>query len=143
MSSDPKNHTETNNTQTRRMGSIQRRLSAAWAGKRFGRIFWGSVLLLILGPAVYLGIREYAALGTISFRTERSFSALRGADGALQEVIYRAEDTFSGLSTEFQVWQDGRRFLIAVGVLFLLRLLWMLCVSLPAQKRRNREILAP
>ncbi len=145
MSSDP-NKTQLNNTQTRRMGSIQRRLSAAWAGKHLGRIFLEGIVLLILAVAAYIGIREYAAFGRVSFRTDRTLEKLREADGTL-EVIYRAVEKQSGTEVPAEVSFPLREVvlfcLIVIGSICLLRLIWMLCVSLPAQNRRTREILAP
>ncbi len=58
MSSDP------NNSQTRRVGSIRRRLLGAWVSRRFGLLFGGALSLLLLAAALFLGGAEFAHFGT-------------------------------------------------------------------------------
>ena len=71
-----------NNSQERRMSSINRRLNGAWLGERLGRLFLSVLLLLVLVPAAYLGVREAAQFGGISRKTERDFAVQRDGSTA-------------------------------------------------------------
>ena len=131
-----------NNSQERRMSSINRRLVGAWLGDRLGRLFLSVLLLLLLVPAAYLGIREAAQFGGISRKTERDFAVVRDEGGKAKELTYRAV-TRDGQELVMNVLPELKTWLAVCGFIFLLRLLWLFAFSFPEQRRRTAQILAP
>ena len=130
------------NTEARRMSSINRRLVGAWLRGRMGSLFLSCLLILILVPAVYLGTREQLEFGTISVRTERSFTAVRDEEGRVTQILHRLE-TKEGRAADMDVLPALKVWLIICGSLFLLRLIWLFTVSFPDERKRTAEILAP
>ncbi len=122
------------------MGSLTRRLSRDWLKGGLGRLFSGMLLFLILLPLFYLGAREYGALGSLSLSARRQLDLRRDAQGRAEALIYTAES--GGESFSADVWPEVRGFLYAAGIIFLLRLLFLLA-AYPGRNRRYREILAP
>lgn len=131
-----------NNTQERRMNSINRRFNSSWIRKKLGALLGGSLLLLLLLPALYLGVREHAAFGTVSLKTERSFTAQRTEEGKLEALDYHLKAE-SGETLDLHLLPGLTVYLIVFGGIFLLRFVWLLTVSYPAEKRKTQEILAP
>ena len=131
-----------NNSQERRMSSINRRLGGAWLSEHLGRVFLSVLLLLLLVPAAYLGVREAAQFGGISRKTERDFAVTRDEDGRMQELTYRAV-TKDGQELALNVLPELKTWLIICGIILLLRLVWLFALSFPAERRRTAEILAP
>ena len=131
-----------NNSQERRMSSINRRLVGAWLGDRLGRLFLSVLLLLLLVPAAWLGTREAAQFGGISRKTERDFAVTRDEDGRMQELTYRAV-TKDGQELVLNVLPELKTWLAVCGIILLLRLVWLFALSFPAERRRTAEILAP
>lgn len=122
------------------MGSLTRRLSRDWLKGGLGRLFSGMLLFLILLPLFYLGAREYGALGSLSLSARRQLDLRRDAQGRAEALIYTAESGKESFSAD--VWPEVRGFLYAAGIIFLLRLLFLLA-AYPGRNRRYREILAP
>ena len=131
-----------NNTEERRMSSINRRLAGAWLGDRLGRLFLSVLLLLLLVPAAYLGVREAAQFGGVTRKTERDFAVVRDEGGKIMELTYRAV-TKDGQELVLNVLPELKTWLAVCGFIFLLRLLWLFTLSFPAERRRTAEILAP
>ncbi|MBQ6292988.1 MAG: sensor histidine kinase [Lachnospiraceae bacterium] len=131
-----------NNTEERRMSSINRRLMGAWLGDRLGRLFLSVLLLLLLVPAAYLGVREAAQFGGLSRKTERTFAVVRDEGGKAEELTYRAV-TKDGQELVLNVLPELKGWLAVCGFIFLLRLLWLFALSFPEQRRRTARILAP
>ena len=131
-----------NNTQARRMSSINRRLVGAWLGDRLGRLFLSVLLLLLLVPAAYLGTREAAEFGGISRKTERDFAVVRDEGGKAKELTYRVV-TKDGQELVLNVLPELKTWLAVCCFIFLLRLLWLFTLSFPAERRRTAQILAP
>ena len=131
-----------NNTQERRMSSINRRLNGSWLRGRLGGLFLSCLLILLLVPAVYLGTREHVEFGKISARTDRRFEAVRDEDGRMTQIIYRLQ-TKDGRAADMDVLPALKAWLIICGGLFLLRLIWLFTVSFPDERKRTAEILAP
>ena len=131
-----------NNSQERRMSSINRRLVGAWLGDRLGRLFLSVLLLLLLVPAAYLGVREAAQFGGISRKTERDFAVVRDEGGKVEELTYRAV-TKDGQELVLNILPELKTWLAVCGFIFLLRLLWLFALSFPEQRRRTAQILAP
>ena len=130
------------NAQEKKMSSINRRLNGAWLRQALGRLFFGSLLLFLLIPAAYLGMRELAEFGKISIHTERTLSLVRDADGRAAELLYRLEAS-DGRVLEADVLPAVKVWVIVCGSLFLLRLLCLFAFSFPAQEKRTAQILAP
>ena len=124
------------------MSSINRRLVGAWLGDRLGRLFLSVLLLLLLVPAAYLGIREAAQFGGISRKTERDFAVVRDEGGKIMELTYRAV-TRDGQELVMNVLPELKTWLAVCGFIFLLRLLWLFALSFPAERRRTAQILSP
>ncbi len=124
------------------MSSINRRLNGAWLGERLGRLFLSVLLLLVLVPAAYLGVREAAQFGGISRKTERDFAVQRDEGGRAEELIYRAV-TKDGQELVLNVLPELKDWLAVCGFIFLLRLLWLFALAFPAQRQRTAKILAP
>ena len=124
------------------MSSINRRLVGAWLGDRLGRLFLSVLLLLLLVPAAYLGVREAAQFGGIARKTERDFAVTRDEGGRMQELTYRAV-TKDGQELVLNVLPELKTWLVICGFIFLLRLVWLFALSFPAERRRTAEILAP
>ena len=76
-----------NNSQTRRMSSIARRLDGAWLRRRLGSIFLSSLLLLLLFPA-YLAVREQAFYGNLTFSAVRSWERTSNEFGKMIQLTY-------------------------------------------------------
>ena len=131
-----------NNSQTRRMSSIRRRLQNGWLGRQLGRIILSSIVVTILFLAAFTGIRERDALGRFSMRTERSISAERDESGKMDEVWYEAKSK-DGRTLRVALSQELKVFFIAAGGIFLARILWLFIAAFPAQRRRTGKILAP
>ena len=131
-----------NETESRKMSSINRRLNGAWLRGRLGSLFLSCLLILILVPAVFLGMREHMEFGSVSVKTERSFKAVRDNDGRVTEILYRLE-TKEGRVADMDVLPALKVWLIVCGGVFLLRLVWLLTVSFPDERKRTAEILAP
>ena len=131
-----------NNSQERRMSSINRRLMGTWLGDRLGRLFLSVLFLLLLVPAAYLGVREAAQFGGIARKTERDFAVTRDEGGRMQELTYRAV-TKDGQELVLNVLPELKTWLVICGFIFLLRLVWLFALSFPAERRRTAEILAP
>ena len=124
------------------MSSINRRLMGTWLGDRLGRLFLSVLLLLLLVPAAYLGVREAAQFGGIARKTERDFAVTRDEGGRMQELTYRAV-TKDGQELVLNVLPELKTWLVICGFIFLLRLVWLFALSFPAERRRTAEILAP
>ncbi len=118
-----------NNSQERRMSSINRRLMGTWLGDRLGRLFLSVLLLLLLVPAAYLGVREAAQFGGIFRKTERDFTVVRDEGGKAKELTYRAV-TKDGQELVLNVLPELKSWLAVCGFIFLLRLLWLFTLSL-------------
>ena len=131
-----------NNSEERRMSSINRRLNGAWLREHLGKLFLSVLLLLLLVPAAYLGVRESARFGGLSRKTEREFDAVRDEDGHVEALTYRAV-TKDGQELILNILPELKTWVALCSVLFLLRLLWLLTLSFPAERRRTAEILAP
>ena len=131
-----------NNTEERRMSSINRRLGGAWLSEHLGRVFLSVLLLLLLVPAAYLGVREAAQFGGIARKTERDFAVTRDEGGRMQELTYRAV-TKDGQELVLNVLPELKTWLVICGIILLLRLVWLFALSFPAERRRTAEILAP
>ena len=124
------------------MSSINRRLMGTWLGDRLGRLFLSVLLLLLLVPAAYLGVREAAQFGGISRKTERDFAVVRDEGGKAKELTYRAVAK-DGQELVLNVLPELKTWLTVCGFIFLLRLLWLFTLSFPAERRRTAQILAP
>ncbi len=124
------------------MSSINRRLMGTWLGDRLGRLFLSVLLLLLLVPAAYLGVREAAQFGGISRKTERDFAVVRDEGGKIMKLTYRAV-TKDGQELTLNVLPELKTWLAVCGLIFLLRLLWFFALSFPEQRRRTAQILAP
>ena len=131
-----------NNTEERRMSSINRRLGGAWLSEHLGRVFLSVLLLLLLVPAAYLGVREAAQFGGIARKTERDFAVTRDEGGRMQELTYRAV-TKDGQELALNVLPEPKTWLVICGIILLLRLVWLFALSFPAERRRTAELLAP
>ena len=145
MSSDLNNtNGAAGSTQARRMSSIKRRLSGAWLKNRLGELFGRSLFLLLFVPMLVLGTLEWRELGAIRFKTERRIEAERDADGKITQLSYKATLPENPEQTmEVKLLPELTVFLIAVGGLFLLRLLLLFALGLPSYNAHLKEILKP
>ena len=131
-----------NNSQTRRMSSIARRLDGAWLRRRLGSIFLSSLLLLLLFPA-YLAVREQAFYGNLTFSAVRSWERTSNEFGKMIQLTYCSHLPESSEELQVPLLPGLWIFLGVLGGLLILRLVLLLAVGAPSQRRRTREILAP
>ena len=125
-----------------KMNSITRRLCASFARQRAGRIIFSTVGLFVLCCAGWLALQEYLFLGFVDWSTQRSFFAERTIGGKLNELYYRLN---AGETSPVDIAIKQALIIICIvfGALLVLRLTWMLIVSLPKQSSRVRTILEP
>ncbi len=125
-----------------KMNSITRRLCGSFARQRAGRIIFSTLLLFALCCGGYLVVREYAALGFLKWNVSRSLHVERTVGGKIYDVIYKimnaGEDPIS-----ISVGKALLTICIVFGAILVVRLLWLLIVSMPRQSKRVRTILAP
>ena len=130
-------------TQARRMSSIKRRLSGLWLNQKLGRLFGGTLLLLVLIPLLVIGTIEWRELGEIRFRTERHIEAERDADGKITQLRYTAARQDGEKSLEIELLPELTVYWIVIGGLFLLRLILLFALGLPSYNAQLKEILRP
>ena len=143
MSSDQNNTQAAGSTQARRMSSIRRRLSGAWLRHRLGDLFGRTLFLLLLVPVLILGTLEWRELGTVRLKTERRIEAERNTDGKITQLNYTAKLPESEQKITVGLLPEMSVFLIAVGGLFLLRLILLFALALPSYNADLKEILKP
>ncbi len=144
MSSDQNtNSAAAGSTQARRMSSIRRRLSGAWLRHRLGGLFGRTLFLLLLVPVLILGTLEWRELGTVRLKTERRIEAERNTDGKITQLNYTAKLPESEQTITVGLLPEMSVFLIAVGGLFLLRLILLFALALPSYNADLKEILKP
>ncbi|MBO4871998.1 MAG: sensor histidine kinase [Lachnospiraceae bacterium] len=125
------------------MSSIKRRLSGLWLNQKLGRLFGGTLLLLVLIPLLVIGTIEWRELGEIRFRTERHIEAERDADGKITQLRYTAARQDGEKSLEIELLPELTVYWIVIGGLFLLRLILLFALGLPSYNAQLKEILRP
>ena len=125
-----------------RMNSITRKLCGGFARQRAVRIILTTLLLFALFCAGWLAMQEYKALGFIKWDVARSFYTQSAIGGNITEIYYRIADAGQE-PIDIAVRSAFITLCIAFAALLVLRLLWMLLISLPKERRRVRKILDP
>ena len=125
-----------------KMNSITRRLCASFARQRAARIILSTLLLFALCCAGWLAAQEYRALGFFKWNVMRSFYTQKAIGGNVTEIYYRIINAGQD-PVDIAVRRAFITICIMFGAILVLRLLWMLLVSLPRQSRKVRSILEP
>ncbi|MFQ9516528.1 MAG: sensor histidine kinase [Eubacterium sp.] len=133
-----KNNNKKNNTETKKMTSIVRKLHWSWIGKKIGRNISADLFLLIILFCGWICDQEITRIGKLDYTYKRSFINL----GSLRELTYLVKDKSENILLKIQVYDVIRVIGIFLLVVILFQIL-EICFSYIHEERKIRTILAP
>ena len=131
-----------NNTQTKRMTSIARKLHRALIRKKIAMYTGFDFLLFVLLLTGWIASQEYQAFGKFIPSYNRYFHIPSGSRHWFQDLVYIVSNKKEKLLLELPLANLITVLGIVVGILFLLQLL-SICFSYAKENKRIRRILAP